>query len=262
MTPRRGLAGPPPAGRLRVMVAQLNATVGDIDANVARARAALAQAQEWGADIVLLPELFVVGYPPQDLLLRPSYVAAGEAAVADLARATAAGGPTAVVGFAHSDGDLYNAAAVVQGGEVVGVYHKRFLPNYSVFDEGRYFRPGSGPVPVFVRDGIRIGVTICEDMWHPAGPARDAALAGAQVLLNVSASPFAEGKSAHRRRMMSTRADDNGAFVVFCNLVGAQDELVFDGHSLVLAPDGRLLARGASFEEDLFAVDLHPAAAT
>jgi len=243
------------ARTLRVMVAQLDFVVGDVTGNTARIVRTLADARARGVDLAVFPELAVCGYPPEDLLLRPSFLSANEAAIGEIAAHTK--GMTALVGFADRDGDLYNAAAVLHDGALAAVYHKAYLPNYSVFDEERYFAEGTR-FPVFERAGTRFGVSICEDIWHASGPPELEALAGAEVLVNLSASPFHHGKGHVRERMLQTRAADHRAFVVFCNLVGGQDELVFDGNSLVIAPTGEVLARGPSFAEDVFVVDLHP----
>jgi NAD+ synthase (glutamine-hydrolysing) len=240
---------------LRVLVAQINTAVGDVAANTARILDQLAAARRVGADLAVFPELAVCGYPPEDLLLRPSFLEATERALADITAHTR--GLTALVGFAHRDGDLYNAAAVLHDGRLADVYHKVYLPNYSVFDEERYFRRGER-APVYELGGLRLGVSICEDVWYPTGPYELQARAGAEILINLSASPYHHGKVAMRERMLVTRADDAVAYLVFCNLVGGQDELVFDGHSLVLAPDGAVIARAAPFEEDTLVVDLLP----
>jgi NAD+ synthase (glutamine-hydrolysing) len=246
------VAAPEPRS-LRVLVAQIDLTVADFAGNTARIVEVLEQARAAGVDLAVFPELAVSGYPPEDLLLRPSFLAASEKAIETLGPHTA--GLTAIVGFAHRDRDLFNAAAILHDGQLRDVYHKVHLPNYSVFDEARYFRSGDR-FPVYVRAGVRIGVSICEDIWQPVGPPQFQALAGAEVLVNVSASPYFRGKGDRRERMLATRAADSAAFVVFCNLVGGQDELVFDGHSLVIGPDGCLLDRGASFAEDVFIIDL------
>ncbi len=257
-TPAAQATSPDPLSPpLRILVAQLNLVVGDIDGNSARIIDTLEVARSRRADWVVFPELAVPGYPPEDLLLRPSFVQANQAAIAAIAPYTR--GLTAVVGFADRAEDLYNAAAILHDGALAAVYHKAYLPNYGVFDEARYFGEGRR-YPVFrTPGGVRIGVSICEDIWYAAGPPQIQALAGAEVLVNISASPYHHGKADYRERMLATRAGDTGAFVVFCNLVGGQDELVFDGNSVVLDPDGRVLARGASLAEDLFCVDIHPA---
>ena len=243
---------------LRVVLGQINALVGDVEGNVEKIASVFEQARQWSADVVVVPELAVPGYPPDDLLLRPSFLTANAEAIQTLAEHSK--GLTAVVGFADRNRDLYNAAAVLHHGELAAVYHKWFLPNYSVFDEERYFEAGDDAL-IVEHPKARIGISVCEDVWRPDGPARLQALAGAEVLINISASPYHRGKSTDRRRMLSSRAADNRAFMVFCNLVGAQDELVFDGCSMVIDPSGEVLAHGAAFDEDVFAVDLVPDAA-
>ena len=240
--------------RLRVALAQINVKVGAIDSNALAVRDALTRAQSLAVDLVVLPEMALCGYPPEDLLLRPEFALANHKAMEGLASDTA--GLVAVVGMAHRVGDdLFNAAAVLCDGRWVDTCHKAYLPNYGVFDEARYFREGRR-FPVFTVGGARIGVSICEDIWYAAGPPQLQALAGAELLVNLSASPYAYGKPAYRERMLATRAGDTGAFLVYCNLVGGQDELVFDGNSLVLDPDGHVLARGACMAEDFLVVDL------
>ncbi len=242
---------------MRLFLCQMNATVGDIDGNARKVRDGIEHAKRLGADLAVFPEGALVGYPAEDLLFKPSFVAQNLQALEDLAEATR--GITAVVGFVHRDDDLYNAAAVLHNGEVRAVVKKCILPNYGVFDEHRYFQRGDHTV-VFRLDGCVFGVTICEDIWYPAGPARTQALAGgAQLLVNISASPYHAGKVEYRETMLSTRASDNAAVLAFCNLVGGQDELVFDGNSLVFSPRGQPIARGLPFEEDYLVVDLDPA---
>src|SRR6478752_7115950 len=241
---------------MRLALAQINTTVGDLDGNRERILARLNEAKEAGADVVLFPELAVTGYPPEDLLLRPSFVQAAEESLAQIARETR--GIVAFVGTPHLDRDLYNVCAVCAGGEVKALYRKRFLPNYGVFDEHRYFAPGRDLV-LLEHGGTLIGPTICEDMWQPGPPATELALAGAQVLLNLSASPFHVLRDRERQEMFATRARDNSCFVAFCNSVGGQDELIFDGNSLVLDEEGHVLARAPGFEEALLVVDIDPA---
>jgi NAD+ synthase (glutamine-hydrolysing) len=238
---------------VRLALAQINTVVGDLDGNRGRILRGLDEAREAGADLVLFPELAVTGYPPEDLLLRPGFLRAAHLSLAEIARE--ARGVVALVGTPYLDGDLYNACAICADREVNAVYRKRFLPNYGVFDEDRYFARGRDLLLIRYGDTL-IGPTICEDVWQPGPPATDLALAGAQVIANISASPFHVGKDRERREMLSTRARDNSCFVVFCNAVGAQDELVFDGHSLVLDDEGRVLARAPGFEEHLLVVDL------
>jgi NAD+ synthase (glutamine-hydrolysing) len=244
----------------RIALAQFNFTVGDLEGNARKIEHGLQEARDVGADIVLFPEMAVTGYPPEDLLLKPSFLEANLAVVADLVSATK--GITAVVGFADVDDDVYNAAAVLHNGEWVHSYHKHFLPNYAVFDEDRYFRRGQTN-HVFKRDGLTsavrvcFGVSICEDIWYPMGPPEAQAMqGGAQLLLNISSSPYHAGKRQHRERMLATRATDAVAIVAFCNLVSGQDELVFDGGSLVISERGEVLARGRQFVEDFIVVDV------
>ena len=242
--------------RLRLALAQTNVTVGDLTGNVARILENVAKAAQLEATIVAFPELALTGYPPEDLLLKPSFVADNLSALDDLARATADYPQLAVVvGFVDRDTDLYNAAAILHRGERVAVYHKHYLPNYSVFDEDRYFSAGT-EAPIFEIGGVICGVTICEDIWYPGGPPTEQAYAGAELLLNISASPFFTGRQHARERMLSTRAADSGAIVAYANLVGGQDELIFDGASVVFDEQGELLARARAFEEDLLIVDL------
>jgi NAD+ synthase (glutamine-hydrolysing) len=241
---------------MRLALAQIDTTVGDLDGNRELILSRLAEAQDAGADIVLFPELAITGYPPEDLLLRPSFVRAAERSLAEVAK-EADGGIVAFVGVPHLDRDLYNACAVCADGEVKAIYRKRFLPNYGVFDEHRYFAPGRD-LFVLAHGEALIGPTVCEDMWQPGPPATDLALAGAQLLVNISASPFHVGKEREREQMLATRARDNVCYVAFVNAVGAQDELVFDGHSVVLDDEGEVLARAPGFEEALLVVDIEP----
>jgi len=242
---------------MRLALAQMNTVVGDLDGNRDLILARLAEARDKGADLVLFPELAVTGYPPEDLLLRPGFVRAGQRALGEIAKETK--GIVALVGFPHFDADLFNACAVCTEGDVKAVYRKRFLPNYGVFDEDRYFAPGRDLVLLELGDTL-VGVTICEDMWQPGPPATDLALAGAELLVNISASPFHVGKEVEREEMFVTRARDNACFVAFCNAVGGQDELVFDGHSCVIDDEGGIVARAVGFEEQLLLVDVEPKA--
>src|SRR6186713_764087 len=244
---------------MRLALAQIDTTVGDLDGNRERILSRLEDARDLGADIVLFPELAITGYPPEDLLLRPSFVHAAERSLAQVA-SEARGGIAAFVGVPHLDRDLYNACAVCAGGEVKAIYRKRFLPNYGVFDEHRYFAPGRDLFLLEHGDAL-IGPTVCEDVWQPGPPATDLALAGAQLLVNISASPFHVGKEREREQMLATRARDNVCYVAFVNAVGGQDELVFDGHSVILDDEGEVLARAAGFEEALLVVEVDPTAA-
>ncbi|HEU5438649.1 MAG TPA: NAD+ synthase [Ktedonobacterales bacterium] len=241
---------------LRVALAQVNVTVGDLAGNVACVLRDVQRAAEAGADLVAFPELALTGYPPEDLLLKPSFVADNLRALDHLTLATRDfPGLTVVVGFVDRDADLYNAAAVLYEGQRVGVYHKRYLPNYSVFDEDRYFAAGA-EAPIFTISGATTGINICEDIWYPTGPATEQAYAGAEVLVNISSSPYFLGKQEARERMLATRAADTAAYVVYVNLVGGQDELMFDGYSVVFDEQGELVTRAKGFEEDLLIVNL------
>ena len=241
---------------MRVALAQINTTVGDIWGNVEKMADTLELATDSGAELVAYPELTIPGYPPEDLLMRQSFIEENMRALHEFAGRVPEN-VVAAVGFVDLGADLYNACAVVSGGEVLHRYHKRYLPNYGVFDENRYFREGSG-APILDLGVALIGVSVCEDIWYPGGPARKQALGGASVLLNISASPYHRRKGAARERMLGVRASDYGCYVLFCNLTGGQDELVFDGHSVVFDPEGRLVARAGQFREDLLIVDLYP----
>jgi NAD+ synthase (glutamine-hydrolysing) len=239
--------------RLRIGLAQINTTVGDLHGNTRRIISGLERAREQGVDLVLFPELAIPGYPPEDLLLKPSFIEANQVGLNELLPHTQ--GLIAVVGFVDTDSDIYNAAAVLHDGHLVGTYHKTLLPNYAVFDEVRYFKAGGG-FRLYELDGIVFGVSVCEDIWYPAGPPEEQAAAGAELLLNISASPYHMGKLQDRERMLCTRAADNVAVVAFCNLVGGQDELVFDGGSIIIDERGQVIARGRAFEEDFVVADL------
>jgi NAD+ synthase (glutamine-hydrolysing) len=243
---------------MRLALAQINSVVGDIDGNAASVTEWLGRARESNADLVLFPELVVTGYPPEDLLLRPGFVRAARRAVDEIARSVH--GITVLLGAPHLETDLYNACFVLTHGEVRGVYKKWYLPNYGVFDEDRYFAAGRDLQLLRLGDVV-IGPTICEDVWQPGPPATDLALAGAQLVTNISASPFHVGKDREREEMLKVRATDNSCFFALCNAVGGQDELIFDGHSVVLDDEGEVLARAAGFEEELLVVDIDPAAA-
>ncbi|MDQ3161706.1 MAG: NAD+ synthase, partial [Actinomycetota bacterium] len=240
---------------MRLALAQINTVVGELEGNRRRILAALDEARSHRAELVLFPELAVTGYPPEDLLLRPAFVRAAEASLREIAAACT--DLVALVGTPWFDRDLFNACAVCAGGDVRAVYRKRFLPNYGVFDEDRYFAPGRDLLLLRLGD-IVVGPTICEDLWQPGPPATDLSLAGAQLLVNLSASPYHVGKAEEREEMLVTRARDNSAYLAFCNLVGGQDELLFDGHSVVLDDEGEVLARAPGFEEALLVVDLDP----
>src|SRR5438876_2666290 len=240
---------------MRLALAQINPIVGDLEGNRALILERLAEAKDRAADLVVFPELAVTGYPPEDLLLRPGVIRAAADSVEKIARE--ARGATVLVGAPYFDRDLYNACYVCSGGEVKAVYRKRFLPNYGVFDEDRYFAPGRDLI-LLEHGTTLVGLTVCEDMWQPGPPATDLALAGAELLVNISASPFYVGRDREREEMLVTRARDNSCFVAFCNTVGGQDELIFDGHSVVIDDEGTVLARAPGFEEALLVVDVEP----
>ncbi len=239
---------------LRIALCQANLPVGDIDGNIERVRTRVTSARAEGADLIVFPELSITGYPPEDLLLRPSFSQRAEVALHRLA--SDLGDTIVLVGFPLLAGDLYNAAAVLANGKVQSIYKKAFLPNYGVFDEHRYFASGNRAL-VLDLDGARVGVTVCEDLWYPGGPGQWAAIGGgAELIVNLSASPYHRAKGLERERMFETRCVDYNCFLAFCNAVGGQDELVFDGHSLIMDPSGAVIARGRQFQEDLVVADI------
>ncbi len=239
---------------MKVALAQRNPTVGDIDGNAKIVAADIERARDGGTDLVAFTELVLTGYPPEDLVLKPSFVRANEDALAKLALQTE--GITAIIGFVHGeDGSLYNAAAICTGGEIKGIYHKQFLPQVpadgsGVFDEDRYFKRGT-ETPTFECKGTKFGVTICEDIWHPEGPAQTLADKGVDLIVNINGSPYRTGIVDLRERMLSERAKKYRTTLAYVNTVGGQDELVFDGASMVFDPDGNVTTRGPAFEEAL-----------
>ncbi len=245
---------------LRLAGAQLDTVVGDLSGNVERIVSALAQAEEAGADICVMPELAITGYPPEDLLLKPGFIADNLVALEKVAAAT--GDCVCVVGYVgevKADGrviGLANAAAVCGQGRVVGTYVKRLLPNYGVFDEQRWFIPGHEPLQLFSIAGVRVGVSICEDVWFSDGPVTDLGRGGAEVVVNLNASPYSRGRREERLDMLRDRVSEAGCAIAYVNQVGGQDELVFDGASLVVGTDGALLAAGRQFETDLVVIDI------
>src|SRR3954471_6748633 len=244
---------------LRVALAQINPVVGDIPGNTSKIREWIGRAREEDAQLVIFPELALTGYPPEDLLLKTHFVDAAGAALRELARETDDGDIVALVGFPERRDDVYNAAALLAEGRVAAVYRKMFLPNYGVFDEARYFQSGT-EAAMFELNGVAYGLTVCEDIWEPGPPATTEALAGAQVIVNLSASPYHAGKPLERERMLLQRARDNTAIVLFCNLVGGQDELVFDGASVAIDASGEIVARAPQFEESLTVCTVDPGA--
>ena len=242
----------------RLALAQTNSTVGDLGGNAAKILEYVERARAIDADLVAFPELFITGYPPEDLLFKPQFIRENLAWTNRVAKASR--GISVVFGFVDEDDGLYNAAAVANGGELVGVYRKMRLPNYGVFDEPRYFTPGH-LCPVYVIAGTRVGVNVCYDMWFPDGPTEVQRAAGAEVVVNINGSPYYMGKRHVRERIVGARAADNELFIGYVNMVGGQDELVFDGGSVVFGPTGELLARAGQFEEELLTVDLQVEAA-
>jgi NAD+ synthase (glutamine-hydrolysing) len=234
-------------------MAQINSTVGDLSRNTGKIVEFIDRARSLGVDLLSFPELAITGYPPEDLLLKPQFVKQNKECLDKITKHSS--DIAVVVGFVDSDVDIYNAAAVLYNKKLIGIYHKFYLPNYGVFDENRYFQAGK-ECPIFTIYGIGIGVTVCEDIWYETGPATVQASAGARLLVNISASPYHAGKGLSRERMLATRAADNVAIVAYNNLVGGQDELVFDGNSVIFNEKGEPIARGRQFEEDLVVVDL------
>ncbi|MBU2511039.1 NAD+ synthase [bacterium] len=239
--------------KLRLALAQINTTVGDFAGNFEKIKSGIKQAGKVEADIVLFPELSICGYPPEDLLLKPDFINANQTYLEKLIPLCK--NLTAVIGFVETTDDIYNSAAVIQNEKLCGTYKKYLLPNYGVFDEERYFKRGINQA-IYSLNEIPFGISICEDIWYPAGPPENQAFNGARILLNISASPFHEGKILERERMMTTRAADNVAVVAYCNLVGGQDELVFDGSSVIINERGDIIARAKSFDEDFLVADV------
>jgi NAD+ synthase (glutamine-hydrolysing) len=239
--------------RFRIGLAQINPIVGDFEGNVCRIVDGIARARGLGCALVAFPELAITGYPPEDLLFKPAFIEANLRALDEVARASR--GITAVVGFVDKRDDIFNAAAVLHDGVRAGVYHKQYLPNYGVFDENRYFQAGT-EVPVFQAGETTFAVNICEDIWYPTGPGTLQALAGAELVVTINASPYHAGKAHFREKMVATRAADDSVCLAFVNMVGGQDELVFDGASLIVNERGEVVARGRQFEEEFVAADL------
>jgi NAD+ synthase (glutamine-hydrolysing) len=238
---------------VRLALAQINPTVGDLQGNAKKIIDYIGKAKGKGADVVAFPELALTGYPPEDLLLKPRFIEDNLRAIDSICKKTH--GIVAVVGFVDKKSDIYNAAAVVSQGKLIDVYHKIYLPNYGIVDEYRYFQAGAR-YPVYRLGDVTMGVNICEDMWYPEGPARMQALEGAELVININASPYTIGKAAEREKMLSIRAVDSAVVLAYVNIVGAQDELVFEGQSFVINEKGDIIARARQFEEDLLVVDL------
>jgi len=239
--------------RLRIGLAQINSTVGDFSGNTKKIIKAIADARSLGVDLVTVPELAICGYPPEDLLFKPQFIEENLRSLDVVVEQSSS--LTVIVGFADYQLDMFDAAAVIHDKKIVGIYHKIFLPNYGVFDENRHFQAGN-ECPVYVINGVGVGINICEDIWYEFGPATVQAYSGAEVIINISASPYHAGKGSLRESMLATRASDNVAIMAYNNLVGGQDELIFDGSSMILDENGRPVARGKQFEEDLIVADL------
>ena len=239
--------------KLRIALAQINSTVGDLSGNKRKICSYIKKARKYKADYAVFPELAVTGYPPEDLLLKPQFISDNIDAMNTLIAETK--GITVVVGFVDRNHGLYNAAAVISGKKLIDVYHKRHLPNYGVFDEYRYFRPGKR-FPVYDLGGVKTGVNVCEDIWQARGPAKIQALSGAEIIININASPYHMGKLSVREELLSARAQECGAIIVYVNMVGGQDELVFDGGSLIVGTKGNITCRGAQFREELIIADI------
>ncbi|HYN98186.1 MAG TPA: nitrilase-related carbon-nitrogen hydrolase, partial [Actinomycetota bacterium] len=241
---------------VRIALAQVNPTIGDLPGNKALVLRYIEKAKSAGADVVAFPEMVITGYPPDDLLLKRSFIADGNAVLQSIAEFTS--GIAAVIGFVdEQNGRLYNAAALVSEGRIKGIYRKHHLPNYSVFDERRFFSSGDEIVLAEI-DGLTFGVTICEDLWLENGPHVDCAIAGAQMVININASPYHAGKGKERLSLLTRRARRNGIALAYVNCVGGGDEVIFDGQSAVVSSDGKLVARAAQFTEELLVFDFDP----
>jgi NAD+ synthase (glutamine-hydrolysing) len=238
---------------MRIALAQVNPIVGDLEGNARLIVDRIVEARDREADLVCFPELVLTGYPPEDLVLKPAFVRDNIKQLEQVVEATA--GISVVVGFVDDDGEIFNAAAFIRDREVKAVYHKVFLPNYGVFDEERYFAVGHR-CPIFEQNGIRVGLTVCEDCWYPSGPMALQADHGVELMVNINGSPFHAGKRVDRERMVAGRAADYGAYIAYVNTVGGQDELVFDGNSVVFGPRGEILAHASSFREELLLCDI------
>jgi len=241
---------------IRIALAQINSTVGDLTGNTAKICSYIDKAKDLDVDLIAFPELAITGYPPEDLVFRNQFVQENMKCSLEVSRY--AKGITAIFGFVELDNKLYNSAAVASEGEMKGIHKKIFLPNYGVFDEERYFASGD-TCPVFTINGIKVGVNVCEDIWYPKGPTTVQRVAGAELIVNINGSPFHAGKRQDRESMLIERALDHGLFIAYVNQVGGQDELVFDGSSVVIDPEGNVISRGESFLEDLVICDIDTA---
>lgn len=242
-----------PMRTFRIALAQINVAVGNLAGNTSKIIDYIEQARELEADLVAFPELAIPGYPPEDLLFKPQFIQDNLDRLDEVVRASK--GISVVVGFVDVGDDIFNAAAFIHDGKLVDVYHKMYLPNYSVFDEDRYFKAGTS-CPVYKINGTQIGVNVCEDIWYATGPTVVQRSEGAELIVNINGSPFHAGKRQFREKMLATRAADNGLFVAYVNMVGGQDELVFDGASMICGPSGEVVAESGQFEETLLVADL------
>ena len=238
---------------IRIALAQINSTVGDLSGNTAKICSYIDKAKDLDVDLIAFPELAITGYPPEDLVFRNQFVQENMKCSSKVSYNTQ--GITAIFGFVELDSKLYNSAAVASEGKLRGTHKKIFLPNYGVFDEERYFESGD-TCPVFTINGTKVGVNVCEDIWYPVGPTSVQRAAGAELIININGSPFHAGKRQDRESMLSERASDHGLFIAYVNQVGGQDELVFDGSSVVIDPEGKIISRGEPFEEDLVICDI------
>ncbi|HFD05008.1 MAG TPA: NAD+ synthase, partial [Firmicutes bacterium] len=242
---------------IRVAIAQINTIVGDIKGNSKKIKRNIKKAHDNHADIVVFPELTITGYPPEDLLYRHDFIEENLTALNKIAKYSKGKDILVILGFVDLDTDIYNAAASIYNGQIINIYHKIFLPNYGVFDEKRYFQSGKR-LSIINYKGIKLGITICEDIWYPGGPAYyETIIKNAELIVNISASPYTIGKDSKRQEMIKTRCRDNVTTVVYCNLVGGQDELVFDGNSMIVNEEGNIIAKLSSFSEELGIGDLN-----
>ena len=239
--------------RVRISLAQINPILGDLSENIKKILSYIKKARALKADIIAFPELAITGYPPEDLLLKPQFIKDNIAALDKVKFASK--DITTIVGFVDNEGGLFNAAAVISNGRLIDIYHKKYLPNYGVFDEYRYFKPGRR-YPVYSLSGINIGVNICEDIWYEKGPTKVQALSGAEIIININASPYHMGKASFRENLVLTRASESRATIVYVNMVGGQDELVFDGGSFVVSGQGNFIVKGRQFSEELITADI------
>jgi len=238
---------------IRIALAQINSTVGDLSGNTAKICSYIDKAKDLDVDLIAFPELAITGYPPEDLVFKNEFVQENMKCSSEVSHNTQ--GITAIFGFVELDNKLYNSAAVASEGKLKGTHKKIFLPNYGVFDEERYFESGN-TCPVFTINGTKVGVNVCEDIWYPLGPTSVQRAAGAELIININGSPFHAGKRQDRESMLIERASAHGLFIAYVNQVGGQDELVFDGSSVVIDPEGKIISRGEPFEEDLVICDI------